>query len=169
MKVVIVLFLSFFPYLLFSQTPTDSTEVTEKKKYVMTKSPTGAIYRSIALPGWGQWYVERYWKAPLFFGATAFTITNVIVQHNRFTTRQQEFDNSTNPIEKSVLLQQKENNRNQRDLFSFFTLLIYGVAAIDAYTDAHLFDFTVTDNAKISTTPYLGFNNDIGLRFVVEF
>ena len=169
MKYVVLLLLSLFPYLLFSQESVDSTVIVEKKTYVMTKSPTGAIYRSIALPGWGQWYVERYWKAPLFFGATAFTITNVIYQHHQFTTKQQAFDNTTNPIEKSILLQQKENSRNQRDLFAFFTLLIYGVAAIDAYTDAHLFDFTVTENTKISTTPYLGFNNDIGLRFVVRF
>lgn len=168
MKYVVLLLLSLFPYLLFCQESVDSTVIVEKKTYVMTKSPTGAIYRSIALPGWGQWYVERYWKAPLFFGATAFTITNVIVQHNRFTTRQREFDTTTNQFAKSILLQQKENSRNQRDLFAFFTLLIYGVTAIDAYTDAHLFDFTVTENSKVNILPYMG-SNDIGLRFVVRF
>ena len=35
----------------------------------LTKSPTGASLRSLAVPGWGQIYVEQYIKAPLFFGA----------------------------------------------------------------------------------------------------
>ena len=44
------------------------------------KSTTGAILRSLALPGWGQIYVEHYWRAPIFFaGATTlwyFVIDN---------------------------------------------------------------------------------------------
>lgn len=167
MKVLYAFLWLILPLSLLSQEPSDSTN--EKRPFTMTKSPTGAIVRSIAFPGWGQWYVERYWKAPLFLGATAFTITNVIYQHNQFTSRQREYDTTTNQFAKSILLQQKENSRNQRDLFAFFTLLIYGVGAIDAYTDAHLFDFTVSDNSKVTVLPYLGFNNDIGFRFTVEF
>jgi hypothetical protein len=166
MKTLFYLLWFVLPLSLLSQEPSDST--TEKKPFTMTKSPTGAIVRSIAFPGWGQWYVERYWKAPLFLGATAFTITNVIYQHNQFTTRQREFDTTTNQFAKSILLQQKENSRNQRDLFAFFTLLIYGVGAIDAYTDAHLFDFTVSENSKVNVLPYMG-SNDIGFRFTLEF
>lgn len=166
MKSLFLLLWFVLPMSLLSQEPSDST--SEKKPFTMTKSPTGAIVRSIAFPGWGQWYVERYWKAPLFLGATAFTITNVIYQHNQFTTRQREYDTTTNQFAKSILLQQKENSRNQRDLFAFFTLLIYGVGAIDAYTDAHLFDFTVSDNSKVTILPYMG-SNDIGFRFTVEF
>lgn len=166
MKSMYLLLWLFLPLSLLSQEPSDST--TEKKPFTMTKSPTGAIVRSIAFPGWGQWYVERYWKAPLFLGATAFTITNVIYQHNQFTTRQREYDTTTNQFARSILLQQKENSRNQRDLFAFFTLLIYGVGAIDAYTDSHLFDFTVSDNSKVTILPYMG-SNDIGFRLTVEF
>jgi len=175
MYTYLLLIFLLFPFSLYSQSNKDSTTIVDsasvnsKKPFVMTKSPTGAIVRSLAFPGWGQWYVERYWKAPLFIGATAFTITNVVVSHNRYTTKQQEFDNSTNTLQKSVLLQQKENYRNQRDLFTFFTVLIYGIGAIDAYTDAHLFDFTVENLSYGKITPYTGTNGQVGLTMILEF
>lgn len=30
------------------------------------KSTTGAVLRSLALPGWGQYYTKNYWKAAAF-------------------------------------------------------------------------------------------------------
>ncbi|MER3328154.1 MAG: DUF5683 domain-containing protein, partial [Candidatus Kapaibacterium sp.] len=34
----------------------------------MAKSPSEALWKSV-IPGWGQYYNEEYWKAPILFGA----------------------------------------------------------------------------------------------------
>jgi hypothetical protein len=114
----------------------------------MTKSPTEALLKSI-IPGWGQIYVESYWKAPIFFGGAAYCVTLAIVQGTRFDSTESQY-NKLDASQKanvfgSFLLRQREFYRDTRDAFIIAAAAVWAISAIDAYTGAHLFDFDVSD------------------------
>lgn len=93
----------------------------------MTKNPTGAMLRSIAFPGWGQWYNGKRFKAVLVFGAEAGIIANTIY-HN------QKVQSSKSDLEREFYL---ENRR----LSNWWLAGVILLSMIDAYVDAHLYNF----------------------------
>jgi hypothetical protein len=111
--------------------------------FVMQKSPTGAMLRSALLPGWGQIYNGSYWKAPVIWSligyfAYVWTSTNSYYQDYR-----ELYKKSLNqsPNGDQTYLRYREFYRDERDLFTFYIGLTYFLNIIDAYVDAHLFDF----------------------------
>ncbi|MCX7737703.1 MAG: DUF5683 domain-containing protein [Candidatus Kapabacteria bacterium] len=120
----------------------------------MKKSPLGAILRSLVFPGWGQIYVENYWKAPLFAAGCGLLVYFVIDNNNKFQTFQKQFDElkTTNPnsSELFILRSKKEFYRDNRDQSAFFLVAVYILAAIDSYVGAHLYDFNVDDNIALT-------------------
>ncbi len=177
-----VILFCFFPIISLSQTdtlqkskqsnalmppPINDSMKTSKikiKKFEMQKSPMGAALRSFVFPGWGQLYVEAYWKAPLVTGACGF-LTYMIVDYNKKFTQKSDLVNSLkakNPNDASIFIEKlyRENYRDNRDMSAFYLLAVYVVAAVDCYTDAHLFDFNVDDKFSLGFTPnYLGGTN----------
>ncbi len=134
----------------------DSTK-TDYAKFEMKKSPTGAILRSLALPGWGQYYVESYWKVPLFLGAAGTCTYFIIDNNNSFNEKQKQIDKAllNNPNDPNITLYklQRETYRDNRDQAAFFLAGVYLLSAVDAYVGAHLFDFDVSDNISLNLLP----------------
>ena len=134
----------------------DSTKA-ESQKFEMKKSPTGAILRSLALPGWGQYYVESYWKVPLFLGAAGTCAYFIIDNNNSFNDKQKQIDKAVlnNPNDPNLQLYklQRETYRDNRDQAAFFLAGVYILSAVDAYVGAHLFDFDVSDNISMNLLP----------------
>jgi hypothetical protein len=111
----------------------------------MQKSPWGAVLRSAVIPGWGQIYNESYIKAPVIWGAAAWFIYawhfyNDDYQRYRDLYRQ-------NPGA-AVYRDNRELFRDERDMFAIYLGLLYLMNLVDAYVDAHLFDFTVEENIR---------------------
>ena len=92
-----------------------------------TKNPTGAMLRSIAFPGWGQWYNGKRFKAVIVFGAEAGIIVNTIYQN-------QKVQKSKSKFERDFYLE----NRRLSNWWLAGAILL---SMIDAYVDAHLYDF----------------------------
>lgn len=142
----------------------DSTVAASRKNEssVMSKSPVGAALRSIVLPGWGQYYVEKYWKIPIFLGA-AGTCAYIIIDNNKsFNDKVKQIKSAAaaNPEDPYIDLykRQREVYRDNRDRAAFIIAGVYILSAIDAYVDAHLFDFNVDDNISVNVAPPLGIN-----------
>lgn len=151
----------------YSQTVTDSVKAvtnantqTEKNPEdelfaPMTKSPSGAIWRSLAAPGWGQVYVESYWKAPLFFGG-AVTLYYFIFKNNsdidKYDKQMQKYPDKTS-YDYLWAKSNREYSRDNRDLSAFYLLGVYAISSIDAYVGAHLFDFNVDDKLTYAVLP----------------
>lgn len=131
----------------------DNQEIKEKN-FQMTKSPLGAILRSLVLPGWGQIYVENYWKAPLFAAGCGLLVYFVLDNNSKYQTFQNQYDElkrtSPNSSELFFLSRKKEFYRDNRDQSAFFLIAVYLLAAIDSYVGAHLYDFNVDDNIALS-------------------
>ncbi len=118
--------------------------------FVMQKSPWGAVLRSAVLPGWGQFYNESYWKIPVIWGGTAALVLGWI-DRNKLTVQYRDLYNqsidSGAPDDSYKRL--REFYKDQRDLFAVFIGLAYFVNLVDAYVDAHLFDFDVSENKML--------------------
>jgi hypothetical protein len=141
-----------------SQDEIDSVEVEspeKKPEFQMTKSPTGAIYRSLAIPGWGQWYVESYWKAPIFLAGALGLYGSIIYNQIEFSNYAEILDGmeKDNP-EYEITLLRREYFRDNRDMSGFYLIGVYVLAAVDAYVGAHLFDFEVEENLSIGFIPH---------------
>jgi len=145
-KSLILIFL--FSSVLFSQQDTTLSEETylsadsQDTIFVMEKSPWLAVLQSAVVPGLGQIYNESYIKAPIIWGAAALLLYGWIYNDDLYD-------------DYSVLYQQTQNDRyktlrtfyrDQRDLFTIYMGLLYLLNLVDAYVDAHLFDFNVEED-----------------------
>ncbi|MEW6654279.1 MAG: DUF5683 domain-containing protein [Bacteroidota bacterium] len=111
----------------------------------MQKSAWRSVLRSAALPGFGQFYNESYWKIPIFWGVLAYLGYQWNSNNNSYNTYRDLYSASLN-ISRSGLeeyYKKREFYRDQRDMFAVFIGLTYFLNLVDAYVDAHLFDFDV--------------------------
>jgi len=115
---------------------------------VQKKSPMGAFWRSAVLPGWGQIYNESYWKAPLIWSLTGFFIYGWFYNNKYYNDYKELYIESLklSPDGNNGYLRYREFYRDRRDFFAFYLALTYLLNVVDAYVDAHLFDFDAQFN-----------------------
>lgn len=181
-------------YFDFNNVNKDSLNLNFNDKSNIYKSPTKAIYYSI-IPGMGQYYVESYTKSILFF-ASATTLSGLIFYYNsNFIKDRDNLYLLTNPNlnnniqnndgtrtnerhigignyavnfnEFTFLRNSRENNRDNRDRMGFFLGVLYIISTIDAYTDAHLFNFNVNDKLSYNIIPNM--NNNFSINICYKF
>lgn len=121
---------------------------TSDTNFVMSKAPWGAVLRSAIIPGWGQIYNESYWKTPIILGLTGYFIygwidNNKLYQDNKRLYNEALLSNSNliNGYKDS-----RDFYRDQRDMFIFYIGLTYFLNMVDAYVDAQMFDFSVSED-----------------------
>lgn len=119
-----------------------STESSSDTTFQMTKSPWGAVARSAIIPGWGQFYNESYWKIPVIWGTAAWFVYNWIDNDRLYNDYKSLYQTTENDYYRRL----RNFYRDQRDNFTIYMGLLYLLNLIDAYVDAHLFDFNVQDD-----------------------
>ncbi len=129
-----------------------------KKKYSgrpefkMKKSPWKAVAFSAILPGAGQFYNQSYWKIPVIAGLGGYFVYEWIKNNNEYLDYKTLYQNSQteqNPSGNPQLQYYREFYRDQRDNFIVYSLILYVVNLVDAYVDAQLYDFDVSDSIKL--------------------
>ena len=113
----------------------------------MEKSPWGAVLRSAILPGFGQFYNESYWKIPIIWGIGALLVSGWVYNNGLYKENRDLFIQSENEIYR----QRRDFYRDQRDNFTIYLVITYLLNLVDAYVDAHLFDFQVDENFGATT------------------
>jgi len=116
--------------------------------FVMQKSATGAMLRSTVLPGWGQFYNESYWKIPIVWGLSGWFIylwsdRNDNYKYYKDLYNKSLLESSNGETSYKTI---RDFYRDDRDLYGIYLALTYFLNIIDAYVDAHLFDFDVGIN-----------------------
>jgi hypothetical protein len=139
----------------YSSEQSDSLNIADKeqsKPTYLSKSPSGAIYRSLIIPGWGQLYTGSYWKAPIFFAGASTLAYFIISNNSEYQKYADEYNKLVDKttIQARIIRNKREYYRDNRDLSAFYLLGVYVLAAVDAYVDAHLYDFTVDDNLSFN-------------------
>lgn len=104
-----------------------------------SKSPMGAVIRSALLPGLGQWYNEQRIKALIVFGGEAALVGNII--YYRQKAREAE-------IEDNRLFYEDVQSR-----FTWILAAVHLLNMLDAFVDAHLFDFDAGPDLSVGMIP----------------
>jgi len=119
------------------------TASDEKEEPANTKSPTGALLRSLIVPGWGQLYNGKELKAAVIFAAETTLIGTAI-----YWDRQAEMAAEANHETARLVY---EDNRNLA-YWLLAATVVYSM--LDAYVDAHFYDFDEGESlANISLIP----------------
>ena len=129
-------------------------------------NPRKAAFLSLALPGAGQAYNKSWWKIPIVYGALG-GMTWVEVQNvKQYRKLRDNYillvdgDDNTNPtespynqIDKTSMKAYRDQWRKYVEQTSLGLGLIYLLAAADAFVDAHLKSFDVSDDLSLRVTP----------------
>jgi hypothetical protein len=147
-------------------------------------SPSKAAFYSAILPGMGQIYNKKYWKAPIVWGALAGT-TYLYIDNNSIYKRyrtafklrkaglQDEFTfidaagNKTVLISEAGLENAQKQLRENRDLALLSSVLVYVLQIVEASVNAHLLQFNTDDS--LTFRPALMPNNMNLANTVVGF
>ncbi len=133
----------------------------------MKKSPWKAVLYSAVVPGLGQLYNETYWKVPVIAIAGGYLGYVILHNNSKFLDYRDSYSASItpeNPNGDLNLKNYREFYRNQRDQFILYFGLFYLINLADAYVDAQLYDFNVSE--KITLSPFRnGKLLDLKVRF----
>jgi len=136
----------------FCQVIPDSLIVPELKEPVITetdtdtvsaepqsKSPRGAMLRSVILPGWGQFYNGKWFKALLVAGTEIGLVVNAAIQDDLADKAGDEFE--------------REFYLDSRNLSYWWLAGVTLLSMIDAYVDAHLYKFDESTDLSLRIGP----------------
>lgn len=171
--------------------------LTEKQEFINPLAPGKAAFYSAVVPGMGQIYNKRYWKAPIVWGALATSIYGYTFFDGQYNDLRQAFKRRragftddkfydlrpsdgitpTSPDVDNERLERLQNDRqNDRDLTLLATIVLYALNIVDANVDAHLKQFNISDDLswQMNVEPYLytnEFTNDpnYGLALIIKF
>lgn len=161
---------------------------TPKKKPVRDwatwhPNPKRALWLALVLPGAGQIYNRKYWKLPLVYGGFVGCVYAMrwndqmyhdysqayldisdddpnTQSYNQFLHLGKAITKENMATYQNLFKQRKDRYRRWRDL-SFFCLLgVYALSVIDAYVDASLSEFDISNNLSLRVEPAI-INNRI--------
>ncbi len=119
-----------------------------------------AVLLSAALPGLGQAYNRKYWKMPLVYGALGATIYFASQNHSQYRIYSDGFDALIRGEDRfnglyteNDLITIQNDFRKDRDLMIILSVLAYSLNLLDAYVDAHLFYYDMSDNISLNLQP----------------
>jgi len=125
------------------------------------KSAHKASILSAVVPGAGQVYNKKYWKVPIIYASLATSIYFIKDNQNKLTTYQDAYitrsnggtDDFIDIYNNSQLLTIVDYYERNRDVSYIIAGAIYLLNIVDASVDAHLFDFDISEDLSLNTTP----------------
>ncbi len=155
------------------------------KKKEEPYNPKVAWVRSALIPGWGQLYNRRAWKIPIIYaglGGLGFGFTKSISKYYFYrnfhkcalyindnndsttfcTITPKMIEDGFDSELEDQYRRDRDSYRRDVDRFAIFTALWYTLNIVDAYVDAHLREFDVSDDLSMKIKPGLNFLPSIG-------
>lgn len=141
-----------------------------------------AMWLALVLPGAGQIYNRKYWKLPIIYGgfvgcAYAMSWNNQMYHdysqayldimdddpntqsYNQFLHLGAQIDASNIERYKEIFRKRKDRYRRWRDMSMFVMVGVYAFSVIDAYVDASLSEFDISDDLSLRVEPTVINNN----------
>ena len=147
--------------------PPTKQELANKK--IENRVPNKAALMSAIVPGSGQIYNRKYWKAPIAWiglGVTAYLAVDFYKQTDTYgkaafnTTHGNSAANSSSyhgynlqTLTQTQLSTLQDDSRRYMYMNIAIFSGIYALNIIDAYVDAHLKEFDVNDNLSFKVKP----------------
>ena len=163
------------------KTPADTVSVVKRH------SPKKAALLSAVLPGAGQAYNKKYWKIPIVYAGlgglgtwVGFNAVNL-----RGFTKAYKLELDDDPLTlgsykgftgATQLNVKRDDAKRNLDLSIILLSVYYTLNIVDAAVDAHLFDYSITDDLSVSLQPDFNFYQAqnqlkprIGINFSMNF
>ena len=135
-----------------------------------------AMWLAIVLPGAGQIYNRKYWKLPLVYGGITGCIYAITWNNQMFHDYSQAYmdimdndpntdsyndflhlgnvvDESNKSRYQELFRKRKDRYRRWRDLSVVALIGVYALSVSDAYVDASLSEFDISDDLSLSVSP----------------
>jgi len=155
-------------------------EILKEKGLSPDHSPRGALWRSLAVPGWGQLYNRQYYKLPFVYAGFAALGYRAYLAHQEYLLFKRAHlfgrgpalveEGEPNPYQQyeaqfnevvdrlggerlAAMRDQRDRLRRQRNLSFVGTGLFYALTVLDAYVSAHLLTFDVGDGLTLRVRP----------------
>jgi hypothetical protein len=131
-------------------------------------NPKTSLRLSLLLPGSGQIYNGRWWKAPVAYGAIGTMAYITYYNQDRYqrlkTALELQLQNKPHEFSKQInSTNALRNLRNQYDkqtqLSYIGTAAVYVVVAVEAFVDAHLQNFDISEDLSGKLKPSLQHSN----------
>jgi TM2 domain-containing membrane protein YozV len=142
------------------------------QKERLPKSPTLAVSLSAIIPGAGQIYNGSYWKTPVILGIGGYFLYAIVVLDDNYKDYRQRFRDSItseNPLGNNQYRRIRDFYRDQRDRFAWYLGFVYLLNLIDAYVDASLSGFDVSEDLSLRLIPMIDITGAAGLQLRVRF
>ena len=139
--------------------------VRKKRNWATWRPDTKrAMWLALVLPGAGQIYNHKYWKLPFIYGGfvgCTYAITYMDIMdddpntqsYNQFLHLGAQINESNIERYKEIFRKRKDKYRRWRDLGTFVMIGIYAFSVIDAYVDASLSEFDISDDLSLRIEP----------------
>jgi hypothetical protein len=138
--------------------------------------PKRALWLALVIPGGGQIYNRKYWKLPIVYGGFigclyAMSWNNTMYKdysqayidlmdkdpntqsYNQFLHLGTQITPQNEERYKDIFRKRKDKFRRWRDLSFFVMLGVYALSVIDAYVDAELSVFDISDDLSLKVEP----------------
>jgi hypothetical protein len=178
--IIICCLFYFSPWnVLYAQQKADTSKVVKKHQH----SPRMASIMSTILPGSGQVYNRKYWKLPIVYaglGGLGYMFYTNRTNYNKLAKEVRKRNDKTiststwdstysYSYSASDLLIFANQYRRKSELSAVGLLLFYSFQIVDAYVDAHLFSFDVSDDLSFHFSPTIINLNKPGVALTLHF
>jgi hypothetical protein len=164
----------------------ESEDTVLMKSYAARFNPRKALLYAAALPGLGQVYNKKYWKLPLVYGGFAAIGWNINRFHELHSDYKEQLyyniehgltdSNAENPFTGFTTRQLRsavDKARYRRDFWIIMMGAMYLMQVVDAHVDAHLKEFDLNPNLRVSVEPTIEkdaiLGRQTGLSLTVKF
>ena len=152
-------------------------KMKEKRDWSTWKpNPQRALWLALVLPGAGQIYNRKFWKLPIIYGGFlgciyALTWNNMMYKdysqayldimdddpgtasYNKFLHLGNTVTQDNEERYKEIFRSRKDKYRRWRDMSFFVMLGVYAISVIDAYVDAELSVFDISNDLSLTIEP----------------
>lgn len=115
----------------------DVTNKVNLEKHLI-QNPTGAMFKSLLVPGLGQMGNRRWFKAGLFMSLQTWFALEAIRYGQETHSLKAQFESEPDLLRRQVIHIAYDNRRSDRNKYIWFFGLATFVSMFDAYVDAHL-------------------------------
>lgn len=162
-------------------------EILRAKGLPPDHTPERALWRALALPGWGQYYNRQYFKIPLVYAGLAGLAAGIVYTNDRvvlyrhaalyrqdpgaYPQFEEEYrmiaEQAGGDIDAGTLRDTRDRFKRYRDLSAIGVGLYYALSVLDAYVSAHLLTFDVGEDLSMRVHPSAqgGVTTQLRLRF----
>ena len=129
-----------------------------------------AMLYSAIIPGGGQFYNGKYWKIPIVYGG--FVALGIAIEFNQSYysefVRELNYRGDGDPltvpkydeevIPNARIIEARNYYRRYRDLCIIGVGVLYGLNIVDAYVDAELSNFDISEDLSMKLSPSLQYD-----------